>query len=55
MNPVVDHSIKTEKLNDKEAVTYRSIVGSMLYLAVKTVPDICVTANTLGLHVADHT
>lgn len=39
MKSEVDLSVRTEKLNDKEAAIYRSTVSSMFYLGMKPQPD----------------
>lgn len=38
-------------LDEKDASTYRSIVSSLLYIFIKTRPDHCVAARSLGSHV----
>lgn len=39
-------------MNENDYNSYRGIVGYLLYLAVKTIPDIAVAANTLGSFVS---
>lgn len=46
----VDLSIKDQNPID-ESFDYRSVIGSILYLAVKTRPDIAVAASMLAQHV----
>lgn len=41
-----------ERLNDEEARKYRCIVGTLLYLAIKTRPDLADTERKLVLHIA---
>lgn len=55
LNPDVDMSENTCRLTDYESHEYRSNIGSLLYLATKTRPDLCLSASILGLHVAEPT
>lgn len=52
MNPSHEVSISTAELNDEHAGNYRSIVGSLLYIAIKTRPDISTAASMLGTFVS---
>lgn len=41
---------KSDMLNEHEHTIYRSIVGSLLYLATRTRPDVAVATSILASH-----
>lgn len=55
VSPENDLNIKADSISKDDADKYRSHVGSLLYLATKSRPDLCLVASTLGSHVADPT
>lgn len=57
VNPTItDKNItKSEPLSNGEQQRHRSIDGSLIYLAVKTRPDICLAASMLGAYVESST
>lgn len=48
MNPSDEVHVSTAELNDEQAGSYRSIVGSLLYISIETKPDIRTAASILG-------
>lgn len=52
MDPGYDQLPHDARLNDEGGSRYRSIVGTLLYLTVKKIPDLAVTASRLGSGVA---
>ena len=54
LNPVVDLSLKEGEIVEFK-YDYRSVIGSLLYLSIKTRPDIDVAVSMLSQHVENPT
>lgn len=56
MSPALDVAINDNiEMNQAKKTAYRSTIGSLLYLAIKTTPDVALAASVFGQFVENPT